>query len=121
MLWTKLDPAEPVGVAWLYRTATFVIANHYRRRDRRRLAEQSLMAMFSDGSGLSLDDRLTVRAALRRLDDRERQIVMLTYWDGLSAEEVGAVMGMSTSAVWAALSRARTKLRGLIDAGEGDS
>lgn len=121
VLWTKLDPAEPVGAAWLYRTAALVIANHYRRRDRRRLAEQSLMAMLSDGAGLGIDDRLTVRAALRRLGDRERQIVLLTYWDGLSGEEIGAVMGMSTSAVWATLSRTRTKLRGLMDGGEEDS
>lgn len=37
---------------------------------------------------------------------------MLTYWEGLTAAEIGEVLGTSEQAVWAVLSRARAKLRG---------
>lgn len=114
LLWSKLDPADPVGRAWLYRAASHLIANHYRRRDRRRLAERAIV-LIADRPESSSDERLAVAAALRALSDRERQIVQLTYWEGLPADEVGVVMGLSTPAVWTALSRARATLRGLLD------
>ena len=114
LLWSKLDPADPVGRAWLYRAASHLIANHYRRRDRRRLAERAIVTV-ADRPESSVDDRLAVAAAMRALNDRERQIVQLTYWEGLSAEEIGVVLGIGAPVVWTALSRARTKLRGLLE------
>lgn len=115
LAWAKAG--DPPGRAWLYRTASLLLKNHYRRRDRRRLAEQAL-ATLADRPGLGADERLAVATALHRLSDRDREIVQLTYWEGLSAAEVGDVMGTSAAAVLTTLSRARARLRGLLDAGE---
>jgi RNA polymerase sigma-B factor len=41
------------------------------------------------------DDRLTVRAMLRGLAPRERRIVYLRYFDGLSQSEIAALVGVS--------------------------
>ena len=54
---------------------------------------------------------------LRRLTETQREIVLLRVAVGLSAEEVGAVVGMSAAAVRVAQSRALARLRTLA----GDS
>ncbi|MGH9119037.1 MAG: SigB/SigF/SigG family RNA polymerase sigma factor [Acidimicrobiales bacterium] len=41
------------------------------------------------------DDRLTVRALLRGLAPRERRIVYLRYFDGLSQSEIAEIVGVS--------------------------
>ncbi len=48
------------------------------------------------------------------LGDREREVVVLTYWEGLTAEESATVLGSTPGAVWATLTRARAKLRAAI-------
>ncbi|MFG3601457.1 RNA polymerase sigma factor ShbA [Micromonospora chersina] len=52
-------------------------------------------------------------ALLRRLPDVQREIVLLRVAVGLSAEEVGDVVGMSAAAVRMAQSRALARLRTL--------
>lgn len=48
------------------------------------------------------------------MSDRDREVIMLTYWDGLSAAEAAVVLGTTTGAVWVTLTRARAKLRAVI-------
>lgn len=64
-------------------------------------------------------DRLAVRDALTVLSEHERQVVILTYWDQLSAGEIAETLRCSQGSVWTALSRARTKLRGRLGMGDG--
>ena len=52
-------------------------------------------------------------ALLARLPDTQREIILLRVAVGLSAEEVGAVVGMSAPAVRVAQSRALARLRTL--------
>lgn len=54
-----------------------------------------------------------VHLLLRHLSDTQREIVVLRVAVGLSADEVGDVLGMSAAAVRVAQSRALTKLRAL--------
>lgn len=59
--------------------------------------------------------RWALRAALLRafaaLGDTERELVMLTEWDGLSAGRVAAVLGIGAPQARARIYRARRKLR----------
>lgn len=122
--WEKLRPETPMGLPWLLRTAD----NKMRDRERRsRSRDRALEALTRDAAAqkLALDalDKLEVREALLSLSDRERRVVVLTYWDELSAGEIAEVLRCSQGSVWTALSRARVKLRsklGLPDGG-GDS
>jgi RNA polymerase sigma-70 factor (ECF subfamily) len=59
------------------------------------------------------DQARQVSLLLRHLSDTQREIVVLRVAVGLSAEEVGGVLGMSAAAVRVAQSRAITKLRAL--------
>ena len=113
--WRKRDPREPFGLPWLYRTARNLIANEYRRRDREgalwtHIEDQ--VRTLSTESGSEMIERLV--EAIRGLSDKDREILWLTYWEDLSAAEVGVVVGASAGAVWTRLNRVRARLRPLL-------
>jgi RNA polymerase sigma factor (sigma-70 family) len=56
-------------------------------------------------------DALTVRAAVARLSERERELVALRYGADLTARQVAEELGMQTNAVEVALHRLHAKLR----------
>ncbi|WP_277985774.1 RNA polymerase sigma factor [Microbacterium protaetiae] len=110
----KLTSTE-AALPWLYATARNKVMQYYRSAARRRRAEQSLIDnSIVAANGISHIDRLAVREALAGLGNREREVILLTYWDQLSAQEVATVLGCSTASVWTALSRGRGKLRQLL-------
>jgi RNA polymerase sigma-70 factor (ECF subfamily) len=110
--WAKRDQVE-VTLPWLYRTAANKIGDHYRRSQRKRVAEAALSRLLEEPAmGVPVLDRLALTAAISALNPREREVVMLTYWERLTAREVGEVIGRSESAVWVTLTRAREKMRG---------
>jgi RNA polymerase sigma-70 factor (ECF subfamily) len=53
-----------------------------------------------------------VRAALKRLEPRGREVIYLRYYDGLSYERMSAVLGISEQAINGRLRRAKKKLAG---------
>lgn len=62
--------------------------------------------------------RAALLAALGRLPDRDRAALLLFEVAGMSLEEVGAVQGdRSVSATKSRLSRARQRVRGMLEAG----
>ena len=56
------------------------------------------------------EQRGKVSAALDQLDEDHRQVLLLRYFEGLSADEVGALMGRSAGAVRSLTARALTEL-----------
>ena len=85
-----------------------------READARRRAAQLALERLAEEppSAIAPIDRLALQEALVTLSDREREAIMLTYWESLDAAEVGHALGASRSAVWTLLTRARGKLRG---------
>lgn len=112
-----LPPDDEIHL-WLYGVARRVLANHHRGGVRRlRLGErlrQRITAEVSSDPGTEVPQRLTVQAALNRLGEPDREMLMLTVWEGLQPREVAEVMRLSPNTVRTRLSRARTRLRGLI-------
>ncbi|WP_127473639.1 RNA polymerase sigma factor [Microbacterium sulfonylureivorans] len=110
--WEKQDPANPFGRPWLFRTAMNRLRDHYRRRSRRAKAEAALQRRIEEAPARAeVEDLLALRVAMKFLSEREREAVLLTYWEGLSAAEVGAVLGCAPGTVWTLMTRAREKLR----------
>ncbi|WP_035855563.1 RNA polymerase sigma factor [Cryptosporangium arvum] len=103
---------------WLYGVARRVLANHHRGRARRdRLGErlrQRLRAVVPTDPGSDVPHRLVLRAALARLSALDREVLMLTFWEGLEPREIATVLGLSAPTVRARLSRARRRLRELV-------
>ncbi|MFV0425484.1 MAG: RNA polymerase sigma factor [Beutenbergiaceae bacterium] len=106
------DVPEGFELAWLYRTAGFVLANF------RRKARPIPVAEVPDGDGdyapdpaqVVIEDE-AVQQVLNQLNARERHILLLNVWEGLDGEGLGRALGLSRGGAAAALSRARARLR----------
>lgn len=105
--------------SWLFRIAHNQVANALRTRSRRRTARLDLVpepvGAPDPADGLSTaDDARRVRRALASLADDRRQVVVLRFVDGLSAREIGAVLGRSEGAVRVLQHRALRELAALL-------
>ncbi|MFG3050956.1 SigE family RNA polymerase sigma factor [Kitasatospora sp. NPDC048239] len=91
-----------------------IVVNEHARRFRRRAPEQLVTAVPEqagpDGFG-ALDDRAALLAALASLPARQRQAVVLRYWEDLSESQVAAAMGCSVGTVKSQASKGIAKLR----------
>ena len=111
--------------------AAFVFAIARRRSARamvRRRLWRPLEDAFGFGDGrpnpeqatLRSDDRARVGRALSRLKPKDRQVLLLlTVWD-VGMEDAARALGISLSAAKMRAMRARRRLRGLLEEGNGN-
>ena len=110
--------------AWLFRIAHNTIANARRSRGRRRTTPMTDAhhhpAPGADPAGVvaRAEGQREVRAALDRLAAERRQAVVLRFVDGLTAREIGAVLGRSEGAARVLLHRALRDLAAELDSDE---
>lgn len=64
--------------------------------------------------------RLTMRAAVGRLDERDRELIALRYGADLSTRQIAQRLELSPNAVDVALHRARARLRGVLEGQPAD-
>jgi RNA polymerase sigma-70 factor, ECF subfamily len=109
--WRRRDelPADPIP--WLIGVARRVLANQH-RSERRRLHLVSRAGRARDASTSVDADASPIHAALAALGPTDQEIVRLAYWDGLTHQQIGEVLAISTNAVGVRLHRARATLRG---------
>ncbi|MFS0706438.1 RNA polymerase sigma factor [Cellulomonas sp. 179-A 9B4 NHS] len=111
--WRRRDDVpDGAELPWLYRTAGYVVANH-RRKGRPvpvPVAEVPDEPDADDPALLAVRDD-TVRTVLARLSARDREVLLLHAWEGLTGEALAAVLGTARGGADAALSRARSRLR----------
>lgn len=103
--------------AWVFGIARNAALDELRRRRRSAtlVEEPVAAASFADDPELAAE-RATVRAALRGLEPRDREIVALKFHGGLTNAEVAKLLGLSESNAGTRLHRAMTKLREACDA-----
>ncbi|WP_329566242.1 SigE family RNA polymerase sigma factor [Kitasatospora sp. NBC_01266] len=91
-----------------------ILFNEHARRFRRRAPEQSVTAVperaGQDGYA-QLDARSALLGALGALPPRQRQAVVLRYWEDLSESQVAACMGCSVGTVKSQAAKGIAKLR----------
>ncbi|MYW16382.1 sigma-70 family RNA polymerase sigma factor, partial [Streptomyces sp. SID2955] len=104
-----------------------VMINAHARRHRRRLRE---FLAPRDDSGLvrevadtgdriaQADDRGTLLAALARLPARQREAVVLRYWEDLTETQTAAAMGCSVGTVKSNAAKGIAKLRAIPELAE---
>lgn len=107
--WEHVVRGGEATPGWLFVTARNVLGNHYRSHAR--------LTELHGRIGAELDrapasaETSAVLEALDRLPDRHREVLLLSYWDGLAAAEIGGLLDCGTSAVWVRLHRARKAFR----------
>ena len=105
--WEKQLP-EPPGIGWLLATARNIIGNEYKgRRRRQELVERLKEEVRREIPGPANDERSAVAEVLMQLRERDREVLMLSYWEDLTGAELGEVLGCSPSAAAVRLLRAR--------------
>ena len=114
--WRRIDDVPDYPLPWLLGVARGVSAN-LRRAARRRDALHERVTAASETArapdrGIG-DDELSeaLGAGLARLDEKDRELLMLVAWDGLSQSEAAVAMGCSRGALAVRLHRARRRLR----------
>lgn len=120
--WRRLDdlpPAEEVR-PWLYGVARRVLANQRRGEQRRgRLSERlrtDLSTLISTETAPEAET--AVMRTLGRMDPRDREVLLLVGWEGLSPSEIAALLGISRAAARNRLHRARARFRKELEATE---
>jgi len=114
--WRRLDdvPEGEAARIWLYATARRVIANQ-RRSFRRRAALHERLAAKASLTTTSDPEHALVHDALRRLGSRDREVLLLAEWEGLSPSEIGTVLGCLTVTARGRLHRARKRFRAAFE------
>lgn len=115
--WRRYDEAVAGGLPWLYRTARFTLANHQRTERRQfrvaqRVQDASEFAVPDATAGV--DDRSLVLEAIQRLNDDDREILQLVYWEHLTVKAVAVVLDCRPGTAAVRLHRARSRLRGAL-------
>jgi RNA polymerase sigma-70 factor (ECF subfamily) len=96
-----------------FRSYLFGIAFNVLKADRRRHAHVGPDAVPDDVAGrpANLEGTIWVRRALASLEPDEREIVMLREYEGLSYQEIAALLGVPLNTVRSRLFRARMDLK----------
>ena len=101
---------------YLYRIATNLLRDHF-RRSKRRMEElpDSLPGeqRFGEKAGLRHD----MSRLLDRLSSRDRQLLWLAYVEGASHEEISAMTGLKTASIRPMLFRARQRIGEMLREG----
>jgi RNA polymerase sigma factor (sigma-70 family) len=127
--WRRLDelPEGDAARVWLYATARRVIANQ-RRSTRRQAALYERLARHGPSPvqepPSSDPEEALVHEALRRLGQRDREVLLLSEWEGLRPAEIAVVMGCLALTARGRLHRARRRFRiafeDLLAGGDGE-
>lgn len=107
---------QPSVLPWLYGVAANVLRGRNRTRRRHQAALERLARLppptheLVERRSEALDEARRVIAAVDQLPRRERDVLSLSVWEGLSHDEIAAALGIPVGTVKSRLSRARARL-----------
>lgn len=119
--WAYLADGKPVDnlKAFLFRVANNLIVDTSRRK--RETIDIDELCVSGREPGEDTRGRLAeyldgkeALARLDQLDDAHREVLLLTYVDGLRPKEIAEVLGENANAVTVRLHRAKKKLKDLL-------
>jgi RNA polymerase sigma-70 factor (ECF subfamily) len=103
--------------AYLFRVATNLANDHYRRQGRLR---RYVAALLGGPSGADPRGAHEMQALFQRLRPRERALLWLAHVEGYAHREIAAILDLRPGSVRVLLSRARKRLAELVGAGAGE-
>ncbi len=104
--------------AWIFRIASNMVTDYYRRRAVRRNVElrENTIEAVEDKS--NMPDKLLiqeeVKQALLHLTEEQQQVIILKFIEGYENDEIAVMLGKSVGAIRALQFRALTSLRNLL-------
>ncbi|MFB9209149.1 RNA polymerase sigma factor [Nonomuraea spiralis] len=110
--WRRIDdvPDGERALLWLYGVARRVLANQHRGASRRAVLADRLREELVADRPVTPVDLEHVRAAFDDLPERDREVLALACWEGLTSKQIAKVMGCTAIAARTRLHRARKRL-----------
>jgi len=106
---------------WLFNTARFACRNAMRQESRRRAAEEEVIAEMTHRAGEEDSAEATwheieplLHDGIAALGAKDREAVLLRYFENKSFKEVGRLLGLSENTAQQRVIRAIEKLRGYL-------
>lgn len=117
--WSRVHSMESPA-AWTYRTALNLVKRRHRRAGTESASLRTMAAGLEPHSGATEEAlrRVELWNVVAGMDARERTALALRYLGDLTEAEVAAAMGIRTGAASSLLSRARTRLRSVLQRSE---
>ena len=116
LAWNKKDsiPAN-LELAWLYKSARYLISNQRRKEQNRSRIFSMLQAPVSSPSAeeIALAD-IGLGSAWAKLKPREQELLSLWALDGLSHKEIAIVLEINENTAAVRLTRAKAKLKEIL-------
>jgi RNA polymerase sigma-70 factor (ECF subfamily) len=94
---------------YLFRIATNLLRDRWRRGH-----DEPWQEVPEDGFSVDVEAQMDVRAAMRALKPRERELLWLAYVEGMGHGEIAAATGLRAISVRMLLFRARRRAAGLL-------
>ncbi len=119
--WEKAEQYRPQGtpMAWLLAITRNLALMKLRERSRTRdLSPEDWESFAIDSHDVTAEDRTVLAAALSKLSDEERQVVMLHASAGLKHREIAQLLEMPLSTVLSKYRRALAKLKQTLEGGD---
>jgi RNA polymerase sigma factor (sigma-70 family) len=113
-LWNHVAEIEfPVSKSWLFSTAYHTMIDIIRKEKRMTgLEESNAEDLLTDSHYSDLNEIL--HAALERLPEQQKSVVLLRDYEGYSYKEIGEITGLSESQVKINIYRGRMALKSYI-------
>ena len=108
-----LRKADAFG-PWLMKITRRCAVDFLRRKPEEMPLETTVVAAIENPDGRLDEDKQRLLAAVVKLPEGERQVVMLRYFSGHSVREVAEIAGRSVGTVTKQLSRAHKRLRDIL-------
>lgn len=110
----QMEDGEVAGRRYLFRIATNLLRDHW-RRPRATSLEEVPEEFFAAHSNTDQSDSVTALVpALARMRPRERQLLWLAHAEGYSHKEIAEVTGLASASIRLLLFRARHKIARLL-------
>ncbi len=112
------DPEKGAFSTWLFRIARNELNMHY--RSKAYTANEPFDDAFEpsapeeetpEAQALTEERHEELRQALEKLSERDRRLIMMTYWLDMKSEEIAQALDMKPNTVRVTLKRARDELR----------
>ncbi len=104
----RYDPAVSVS-AWIYTIARNRLINHWREQGKTVDVDIADLPLAGDGfleAVVAEEGRRLVHAALARLPEEQRRLIVMKHLEGYRHDEIAAIVGKSAGAVKVATHRA---------------
>ena len=102
---------------YLFRMAYQIMVNRLNRHNRMKKLLPFLFQQ-NDNVEISLDDKLSIQAAIQQLPDEQRAVILLTYYHDLTQQDISDILDIPIGTVKSRLHASLKKLKVLLEVPE---